>query len=578
VDGRRPLARALRLERRRVRWFFAGLLVAIGAIDVVEAFVVHVPLRDRTLDALLPTGITEGSRTGVVVSGLVLLLLARGLARGKRVAWALTCAVLGVSAVLHLVQALQFEQAILALWVLLGLWWLQGAFRASSDVAAVKRGILAAAAGIGLAVVEAEIGSFLLRNELTPEVGVGRSLEQLAYAWADVHLYDPLSGRAHWFLDSLPWISGVLVLIGLVQLLRPMAARSVASSDDLARAREVLRRHGHNPVSWLALSPRNSFCWAADDTFVAYRLGGTVAVALGDPVGPPDRGQEAVEEFTQLCERRDWVPAFYQLEAARAFNQRGTVVIPIGSDAVVHLADFDLGGHDRRHLRQALRRCVRLGATFSLQPAGEASELTGDELRRVSQSWMHERQAPEMGFSVGTLDSLDDPDVMLATARAADGTLIAYVSWLPIPGRAGWMLDLIRWAPEMPNGTIEALIAHSLLEAKRLGLAQASLGLTVDLGVSGARPPHRFRHVYAWWSGLHRHQSLRRFKEKFGPRWETRYLTVPSPGVVPTVLAGVARVHMPDYFRLIGWMLSLAPARVSDSLSRPPLVVRDLLG
>jgi phosphatidylglycerol lysyltransferase len=538
-------SRLLRIQRRRGRWFFAGLLVAIGAIDVVEAFVVHHTLRTRALESLLPTSITEGSRTAVVISGLALLLLARGMAKGKRVAWLLTCMVLGASAVLHLVKDLDFEQAALAAWVLLGLWWLRSDFQAASDSAALKRGVATLALGIGLAVLEAEVGSLLLHNQLSPQVGPLRSLEQLLYSWFGGSAYQPRTARAEWFLQSLPWVSGALMLIGLLQLLRPVTARVAAPAADRARAIALASRWAHNPVSWLALAPGNALVWAGEEAFVAHRVSGRVAVALGDPVGPRREHEMAIEAFVEHCERHDWNPAFYQVEVEAPYRRREQTVLPIGSDAVVEASNFSLGGKQRSDLRYAVRRCQREGVEFSFLPGDKTWELAAEELRELSVSWLAAARMPELGFSLGRLESLDDPAVTVATARTSDGRIAAFASWLPVPMRRGWCLDLMRRGPDAPYGVMEALIATSILEAGRRGLKDVSLGLVLDLESCGLRPPAGLRAVYGWLGGLDRNRSLWQFKEKFGPHWEPRYLAVPDPAALPAVLTALARVHMP---------------------------------
>lgn len=120
-------------EQRRIRYFFGGFLAVLGSLDVIEPLIAHHPVRSQVLDSLLPTDITFGGRIGTVIAGLALLLLARGVARGKRTAWTLTVGALLASIPLHLLKDLDFEEAILAGWMLLGLWWLRDHFQAQSD-------------------------------------------------------------------------------------------------------------------------------------------------------------------------------------------------------------------------------------------------------------------------------------------------------------------------------------------------------------------------------------------------------------------------------------------------------------
>src|SRR3982074_2720723 len=111
-----------RAERRRIRLFFAGLLVIGAVIDIVGALIVQHQARSQLLGALVPESITLGGRTGAVLSGLSLLLLAGGIARGKRVALRLALLVLVATIIFELVKDLDFEAAALFSWILFGVW------------------------------------------------------------------------------------------------------------------------------------------------------------------------------------------------------------------------------------------------------------------------------------------------------------------------------------------------------------------------------------------------------------------------------------------------------------------------
>ena len=102
----------LRMERRRVRLFFAGLLVISAALDIVGALLVHRQTRSEVLETLLPATVTLGGRAGALLSGVSLLLLAVGIARGKRIAFRLTVAVLIATIAFELVVCLHQNQRI----------------------------------------------------------------------------------------------------------------------------------------------------------------------------------------------------------------------------------------------------------------------------------------------------------------------------------------------------------------------------------------------------------------------------------------------------------------------------------
>ncbi len=162
-----------------MRLFFAGLLVVSAILDIVGALLIRHQTRSQVLDSLLPASVTLGGRTGAVLSGLALLLLAGGIARGKRVALRVTLVVLAANIGFDLVKDLDFESASLFAWVLFGLWWFRSHFEADSDPASVRWGLAALASGVALAVVYAVFGALVLESQLTPEAGPLQTLESI---------------------------------------------------------------------------------------------------------------------------------------------------------------------------------------------------------------------------------------------------------------------------------------------------------------------------------------------------------------------------------------------------------------
>jgi phosphatidylglycerol lysyltransferase len=540
-------------DRTRVRRFFAGLLVAIGCLDLVEALVAPHWLRSRVVSTLLPDSLTIGGRTGIVIAGLGLLLLARGIARGKRVAWQLTVGILLASVVFHLVKDLDIEDALLDSWIAVGLWWLRHHFQAESDPTGVRRGLASLAAGAGLAAVYAVAGSWLLQAELARLYSLHRPD------------YQAMALRATWFADSLPWVAGGLVLLGLLQVLRPGMAPPAADTDR-ERLRSLIGRFGHNPVCHLALFGPSSHFWAGADQCIAYSVVGRSAIALGDPIACDVSGSRAAAaEFLAFCDRQGWTGVFYEVEAARPYSGMGLTTVPIGSDAVVPVRGFSLSGKERAGLRHAAHHCDRLGVRFTFLPAPGAMDSFGDEMTEVLRSWLGPGRGPEMGFSLGTLATLGDPAITVGLAHSAKGRLEAFVSWLPAPARRAWTLDLMRRRPDGPTGVMETLITRSIEEAARRGLEEVSLGLAplaITSGESDRITDRALRQAYEHLDRFRRSRSLRQFKSKFAPRWEERYLIVPDAAALPEVLVALLRVHLPP----------LSPLSVRLRLGRRPSV------
>ena len=557
-------------DGRWTRRFFGGLLAIIGCFDVIGSLIAHHPLRSQVLEALVPTDVSLGGRTGTVIVGLVLLLLAFGVGRGKRAAWQLTMVALAASILFHLVKDLDVEEAALAAWVAAGLWWMRHHFRAASDVSSVRRGLVVLFTGVLLAAAYGVAGVWLLRTELRPGFELPRATLNVVHALSQQSAtYDALTDRAAWFLGSLPWISYGLMLLGVLLLLRPVVATK-AGAAERDRLRALVARWASNPIGHLALYGPSSHFWADDVSCVAYTVRGATAVALGDPVAPPERRDATIRSFVRHCDDQGWNCAFYQVADAQPYRAQGFVVLPIGSDPLVRPADFSLEGRRRSSIRYAARHCRRAGVSFRFLSGPDALAQEERQLLNVSGAWLGGGKAPELGFSLGRLETLRDPEITVGLAVDGAGVLQGFVSWLPVAMRRGWTLDLMRRRPGGVPGVMEALITESIREAGERGLAEVNLGLaplTLER-MSGPFAQGPLKDVYARIDRFRRSRTLRHFKAKFASEWEDRYVAMSSATAAPEVLVALLLAHLPPASWLALRVRTVLPRRLRGERRR----------
>jgi phosphatidylglycerol lysyltransferase len=105
----------------------------------------------------------------------------------------------------------------------------------------------------------------------------------------------------------------------------------------------------------------------------------------------------------------------------------------------------------------------------------------------------------------------------------------------------------MRRGPEAAPGAMELVLVRAAAHLRAQGFTSFSLGLAPLAGVGGAEHglvgkglDYLFRNL----DGVYRYRSLQRFKDKFAPRWEDRYLLYPGPLALPSVLLALARVHV----------------------------------
>lgn len=234
------------------RALLAALVLAMGLTNIASALLVHDVVRNHLLHALLPMEVVQTSRSITLVAGFGLLLVARALWRGKRVAWLLTLGLLLLSAIVHLVKGLDWEEAVGALLLSGILLADRRQFTRRSDPPTLRRVPLFVAGGL-LAISGYALAGFWLLRAFQPFAPLLALQELVAELfWNDGPYAMIVSGRAVWFLDSISLLGALLVLSTLWLLLRPVLARP-GSAAERERANTLVRRYGTSSLAPFAL-------------------------------------------------------------------------------------------------------------------------------------------------------------------------------------------------------------------------------------------------------------------------------------------------------------------------------------
>jgi lysylphosphatidylglycerol synthetase-like protein (DUF2156 family) len=367
-----------------------------------------------------------------------------------------------------------------------------------------------------------------------------------------VPILRPITPFAHLLLQ----LPGLLFWIGIVATAALVVSRAVraGTGDDGDRIRALLRV-GSGSLGHIAAWPGNRL-WVTSDgaAGVAYRLVGDVAVTVADPFGAIGDRAALAAGFVAFCDARAWTPVFYSVhEEWRApLVARGWRSIPVAEETSLDPAGFGLSGRAMQDVRTAVNRARRTGVS-ALTSAGDALPVgVRRQIAAISDHWVADKSLPEMGFTLGGVDELDDPDVEVVVSLDADQRVLAVTSWLPVwrEGRlVGRTLDLMRRAPEAPNGAMEFVIAEAI-EGHRAGaLERTSLSATplarpaedagaAVLGAVLAVVGRLLEPVYGF-------RSLLRFKTKFGPTSEPVHLVYRDPVQLPTIAIAIARCYLP---------------------------------
>lgn len=236
-------------------------------------------------------------------------------------------------------------------------------------------------------------------------------------------------------------------------------------------------------------------------------------IRLGDPVCPPQAAPQPLRpaDFVTGTGHR----FFYKVGGRVAVRARaaGLVVLPFAQEAVLAPTRFTTSGAARAGLRRKLSHAARAGIIIS---ADETLPLR--EMAEVHRAWLGKRRY-ERGFSMGRWDAGYVSGQRVFLARDAQGQLAAWISFHASQGE--WVLDLLRYRPDVADGTLYALIVAAIRAAAASRVARLSLAAVLCPGGRGI-----YGHGLARAAG--RMRGLQQFKAAFRPRWEPRYLAASS--------------------------------------------------
>ncbi len=603
------------MNRTFIRNLVALAVAALGAIDVWSAVLSHPPDRLLAIRHLVPTDVIDTSRTFTLLAGALLLVTASGLRRGKRRALVAALFLCAVSVPVNLLKAFDFEEATVAAALLFVLGLSGEAFRVKSRALSL-RGLRARALwGLLALFVYAVGGCWILAARFAQNPSLRTALAEAGYRLfgigdSVVRLRPHLTHIEHriviWFLDSVS-VVGFSLLIGLaLASLRPVAHRGRHRSER-ERVAGLVREYGDNSVSSFALAPDSDYFFSANRrAVIAYRFESDTLLVIGDPIGPPEEISPLLEAFAEYCRERDWQFAFFQAQPERLpeYRRLGWRAIHIGEDPLLWTDRFTLEGAAVGELRRMVRKLDRQGLEARMFIPGEnpfdsSNDPDGllDQMRSISADWLRTRHGGEKGFCMGRFDPHHLPEVWLAVAwNPAMRRVEAFCSFVPVPARRGWALDLMRRRPDSLTGATEFLVVKTLERARARGDALLSLSLSalvkveeqpVALGDAGRAVPPTMGAApgaasedRAWpgaaaagleaageatagdaareflMDALARYydfKGLFRWKKKFNPAFEDRYLVFSDPLALPRVARALLRAQTPaglmSYFK-----------------------------
>jgi phosphatidylglycerol lysyltransferase len=513
--------------------FAIGSMVA-GAILLVSGALPAENSRMEIIRDILPLSAVEISHFLGSIVGAGLIILARGLQRRLDAAYHLTIILFAAGIVFSLVKGFDYEEAIILSVMLAALIPCRSRFYRKASLFSDRFSLPWVLLTIAVVASSVWLGLFSYKH-----------IEYSSELWWRF----AFNADAPRFLRASIGAMIVILLFGLARLLIPAKHKPAPPPNEEIKIVENIVRNCPRTYAWLALLGDKRFL-LSDNAFLMFGVQGRSWISMGDPIGPDDETRELAWEFRELCDQYDAWPVFYQVDASHLdiYLDLGLTFLKFGEEAKVELTGFSLEGHTRRDLRYAYNKMTKLGLTFSvIEPAQVETKL--DELKKISDAWLDNKNTMEKGFSLGFFEPEYLKKMPVAIITRQD-KIIAFANVWQGAQKGELSIDLMRYSPDSPEGIMDYLFTELLLWGKSQGYKWFNFGAAPLSGMEDRQfaPLWSQAGAFLFRHGEHFYnfQGLHEYKDKFAPVWQPKYIACPRGLMLPRILANVAALVSGD--------------------------------
>lgn len=504
------------LAARLAPHLLSAFALILGAMLIFSSVT---PTPDSNLDFLsdfLPLPVIEGAHLFSSLLGLMLAIAARGLGQRLDGAWWVSLLAATVAFVFAFLKGIAVVEAtVLAIFIFA---LILNAKRFNRPASLVSQALSPA----WLAAI-----LVILAGAITILFFVYRDVDYHHNLWWEFEFTEEAPRGLRALLALTVAASGIAFL----SLLRPAFSRpDSVVAEDVERAVAIAATQNIADANLVRMGDKRVMFSDSGKAFIMFGIQGRSWIALGDPIGAVEDTAELVWRFVETARAAGGRAVLYQVSPALLSYcaDAGLRAFKLGELASVELTRFELKGGKLAGLRQALSKGARDGLEFSIVEPPDVAAILG-ELRAVSDAWLSEHNTREKTFSLGAFEDSYVTSQPVALLRK-QGRVVAFATVFVTETKHEGTVDIMRFAPDAPRGSMDFLFVSLLEHLKSAGYQVFNLGMAPLSGMSK-------REIAPVWDRIggtmfehgerfYNFKGLRAFKSKFHPLWQPRYLAV----------------------------------------------------
>lgn len=513
-----PVAAAFRqLEPRLAPALISALSVVTGAILIFSSVT---PTNDDKLVRLenyMPVPIVESAHFVTSLLGLGIFIAARGLSNRLDAAWWFTL-VTSVAALFfaNLRGVSPLEASLLVVLILT----LSMTHQRFKRPASLIHQALAPSWVAAMAVIIASAVTLLFF--------VYRDVDYSDSLWWEFEIADEVPRG----LRAAAGLALSASAVAIYSLLRPAKFRpQLPTGDALEKALPIVMAQGTADANLVRMGDKQILLSDSGNCFIMYGIQGRSWVALFDPVGDEEEAQELLWRFVEMAQAAGARAVLYQITPALLgfCADAGLRAYKLGEAATVSLPGFELKGGRMANLRQTVSKAQREDLEFHVVAAGEEVDAVMEQLQAVSDSWLQQHDTREKTFSLGAFDPAYIRSQPVALLKQQD-RIVAFATLLVTDTKMEGSVDLMRFLPEAPKGSMDFLFVRIIEYLRDEGFQSFNLGMAPLSGMSRRESAPVWDRIggviFEHAERFYNFKGLKAYKSKFAPRWEARYIAV----------------------------------------------------
>lgn len=508
------------------------LILCSGLFLIISAL--YPPLLDRfiILSQILPKYILQLSHKISFLIGLMLIMISKEIFYKVKRAYYITIALLVLGGIFTFIKGLDYEEAIVLLIISIILRLSRNSFHRKSIPVKLSNYTITSVIVIGITVFLIEYAKTFIHNNL------------ISYRYTHDYYWRIFELKRHDLLaDALTYGIFILFLIFLYVTREKIENDPIYSEKvNMNKVKKFLSKtNSGNSLTHLTYLGDKKVYWAlGGEAMVPYAKFNDKIIVLSDPVVPRERLSDCIQEFQGYLDTYGYKASFFQVaeENLSIYHDNGYYFFKLGEEAVVNLETFNLVGSKKSAFRNILRRFEKDGFSFEIIEPPYTEEFL-EKIKSISDEWLGGRK--EKSFSIGWFNEayLRKAPIAILKDNNKD-EIIAFVSLMHCYDGKSIAIDLMRFRKKVPNSTMEFLFLSIILYLQEKGYKRFNLG-EAPLSSVGLTPGSHLlekfaRLVYNYGQVFYSFSGLRRFKQKFTPEWEAKYLAYSSFLSLPDIL------------------------------------------